>query len=60
MVRLEHDCMEAVRGRDVALIGTGWTIRCDQTFLMTDVFVRRDGRWRAVTRHVSPLEPRAV
>ncbi len=28
----------------------------DQTFLMTDVFVRRDGRWRAATRHVSPLE----
>jgi ketosteroid isomerase-like protein len=26
-----------------------------QTFLMTDVFVRRKGRWTAVTRHVSPL-----
>jgi ketosteroid isomerase-like protein len=26
-----------------------------QTFLMTDVFFRRDGRWQAVTRHVSPL-----
>jgi ketosteroid isomerase-like protein len=26
-----------------------------QAFLMTDVFVRRDGRWQAVTRHVSPL-----
>jgi ketosteroid isomerase-like protein len=26
-----------------------------QVFLMTDVFVRRGGRWRAVTRHVSPL-----
>ncbi len=29
----------------------------DQTFLMTDVFVRRDRRWQAVTRHISPLEP---
>ena len=28
----------------------------DQTFLMTDVFVRRAGRWQAVTRHVSPLD----
>jgi hypothetical protein len=28
-----------------------------QTFLMTDVFVRRGGRWHAVTRHVSPLSP---
>jgi ketosteroid isomerase-like protein len=28
-----------------------------QAFLMTDVFVRRDGRWRAVTRHISPLDP---
>jgi ketosteroid isomerase-like protein len=28
-----------------------------QAFLMTDVFVRRGGRWRAVTRHVSPLSP---
>jgi catechol 2,3-dioxygenase-like lactoylglutathione lyase family enzyme/ketosteroid isomerase-like protein len=26
-----------------------------QTFLMTDVFFRRDGRWQAVGRHVSPL-----
>lgn len=26
-----------------------------QSFLITDVFFRRDGRWRAVTRHVSPL-----
>ena len=31
----------------------------NQTFLMTDVFVRRDGRWQAVTRHISPLEPGA-
>jgi hypothetical protein len=26
-----------------------------QSFLMTDVWVRRDGHWQAVTRHVSPL-----
>jgi ketosteroid isomerase-like protein len=26
-----------------------------QTFLITDVFVRRDGRWLAVSRHVSPM-----
>jgi catechol 2,3-dioxygenase-like lactoylglutathione lyase family enzyme/ketosteroid isomerase-like protein len=29
-----------------------------QTFLMTDVFFRRGGRWQAVARHASPL-PRA-
>ena len=29
-----------------------------QAFLMTDVWVRRGGRWQAVTRHVSPLAPR--
>jgi hypothetical protein len=28
-----------------------------QTFLMTDVWVERDGRVQLVTRHVSPLEP---
>jgi ketosteroid isomerase-like protein len=27
-----------------------------QAFLMTDVFVRRAGAWRAVTRHISPLQ----
>jgi ketosteroid isomerase-like protein len=27
-----------------------------QAFLMTDVWVRRAGRWQAVTRHISPLE----
>jgi Domain of unknown function (DUF4440) len=27
-----------------------------QTFLMTDVWVERDGRVQLVTRHVSPLE----
>jgi ketosteroid isomerase-like protein len=26
-----------------------------QSFLMTDVWVRRAGRWQAVTRHLSPL-----
>jgi hypothetical protein len=31
----------------------------DQTFLMTDVFVCRDGRWQPATRHVSPLESRS-
>jgi catechol 2,3-dioxygenase-like lactoylglutathione lyase family enzyme/ketosteroid isomerase-like protein len=28
-----------------------------QSFLMTDVLFRRDGRWQAVARHVSPLPP---
>jgi ketosteroid isomerase-like protein len=28
-----------------------------QTFLMTDVLIRRGGRWQAVTRHISPLPP---
>jgi ketosteroid isomerase-like protein len=27
----------------------------NQTYLMTDVWVRRAGRWQAVARHVSPL-----
>ena len=27
-----------------------------QAFLITDVFVRRGGAWRAVTRHISPLQ----
>jgi ketosteroid isomerase-like protein len=27
----------------------------NQKYLMTDVWVRRGGRWQAVTRHVSPL-----
>ena len=27
-----------------------------QAFLMTDVWVRRDGRWQAVSRHISPLD----
>ena len=26
-----------------------------QPFLMTDVWFRRDGRWQAVARHVTPL-----
>jgi ketosteroid isomerase-like protein len=26
-----------------------------QTFLITDVFVRRDNRWLAVSRHLSPM-----
>ena len=34
-----------------SMAGEDWT----QTFLMTDVFFRRAGRWQAVTRHVSPL-----
>lgn len=25
-------------------------------YLMTDVWVRREGRWQAVTRHISPLD----
>lgn len=27
-----------------------------QAYLMTDVWVRREGRWQPVTRHISPLE----
>jgi ketosteroid isomerase-like protein len=27
-----------------------------QAFLMTDVWVRRDGGWQAVSRHISPLD----
>jgi ketosteroid isomerase-like protein len=26
------------------------------TYLMTDVWVRRDGRWQAVSRHITPLQ----
>ncbi|MDQ3939999.1 MAG: nuclear transport factor 2 family protein, partial [Actinomycetota bacterium] len=28
----------------------------DAVYLMTDVWVARDGRWQAVTRHVSPID----
>jgi ketosteroid isomerase-like protein len=28
----------------------------NQAFLMTDVWVKRDGRWQAVSRHISPLD----
>ena len=32
-----------------------------QAYLMTDLWVRREGRWQAVTRHISPLEtPRQI
>jgi ketosteroid isomerase-like protein len=27
------------------------------SYLMTDVFVRKGGRWRAIARHISPLGP---
>jgi ketosteroid isomerase-like protein len=47
---------------DAALVRSRYTQRGSmdgedrtQPFLMTDVFVMRDGRWRAVTRHISPL-----
>ena len=28
----------------------------NQAFLMTDVWVRRNGEWQAVSRHISPLD----
>jgi hypothetical protein len=28
----------------------------NQAFLMTDVWVRRNGRWQVVSRHISPLD----
>ena len=28
----------------------------NQAFLMTDVWVRRNGSWQAVSRHISPLD----
>jgi hypothetical protein len=28
----------------------------NQAFLMTDVWVKRDGQWQAVSRHISPLD----
>jgi len=28
------------------------------TYLMTDVWVRRAGRWQAVSRHITPLQAR--
>ncbi len=31
--------------------------RRDLTYLLTDTWVRRDGRWQAVARHSSPLAP---
>ena len=29
----------------------------ERLYLMTDVWVRRDGRWQLVTRHLSPPAP---
>lgn len=29
--------------------------RRDLTYLLTDVWIRRDGRWQAVARHSSPV-----
>jgi ketosteroid isomerase-like protein len=36
----------------------GWMddMKRDQAFLMTDVWVRRNGSWQAVSRHISPLD----
>jgi hypothetical protein len=57
------DELEAVVERDAAVIRSRYSQRGrmgdedrSQSFLMTDVFFRRGGRWRAVTRHISPLE----
>jgi hypothetical protein len=35
--------------------GRMWEADRSQPFLITDVFVERGGRWRAVTRHITPL-----
>ena len=56
------DEVEVLRHGDAALVRARYRQRGSlagedrtQSFLMTDVFFRRAGRWQAVTRHVSPL-----
>lgn len=49
LARLEDEFMEAVKRHDVdCLDRTG-------SYLMTDVWVRRGGTWRLVTRHITSL-----
>jgi ketosteroid isomerase-like protein len=64
-IELERAWMEAVGERDLGFLEgvlaaeftltTGGQDRTT-TYLMTDVFVRQDGRWKAIARHTSPLE----
>lgn len=56
------DELEVLEYGDVALARSRYRQRGSmagqdrtQSFLMSDVFVRRDGRWQAVHRHISPL-----
>jgi ketosteroid isomerase-like protein len=62
----EFEWIEARRYGETAVVRSRYRQRGSmdgddrtQAFLMTDVFARRDGRWVAVTRHVSPLAPSA-
>ena len=32
----------------------------DDTYLMTDAFVKQSGRWRVVARHISPLAQESI
>ena len=48
VVRSRYRQLGSLEGRDRS-----------QDYLMTDVFVREADDWRAVARHVSPLEPGA-
>jgi ketosteroid isomerase-like protein len=46
----------------LATIEGSWALefdgrRIDESFYVTDVWVRRDGQWRIVRRHSSPYQP---
>ena len=70
LAALSHRFMEAVRDRELPLLGSVGLARSryrqtgsmdgdrrDTAYMMTDVWVERDGCPQLVTRHVSPLEP---
>lgn len=45
----------------IASVGGYWRLdwgsrRIDERFLVTDVWIRRDGRWQVVRRHSSPYQ----
>ncbi len=55
------DCV-ALDNVIVATVDAQWKVRylgqpIDERVLLTDVWVREDGRWRVVRRHSSPVPP---
>ena len=64
VTEFEFDRIEVLEYGDAAIIRSRYRQRGsmdgadrNQPFLITDVFALVDGRWLAVTRHVSPMPP---